>query len=249
MVIKVIEEPAEVGFEKVALMDLEGTLTLGKRNVPEKANPNHMERILADEEIEGSQEIGYWSGIHLLAGKPPEKYFDRVEKWNKGEIDIDEFENLNLELWNNLLEEKDFENAEKFIEWYDDSSLNLRDKSKKLIDICNEAGCKVGIISHTSTSLSKLAAERLEADFVFPTWSFKYEEDKFARADMEKYAERKEHIVPELREAGVKKIIFFGNGKNDVKIAENSGQAYMINNKQEVNYEALKAFVGTLRRS
>lgn len=231
--------------EKVALLDLEGTLTHVKRKVPKNADPGHMEKILKGENLEGEVEIGYWTGIHLLAGETPEDYYERMKKWEKGETSVDEFENENLQQWNSLIEESDFETAEEFLEWYNERFLNLRSKAQDLIENLQEKGYIIGIISHTSTSLSIHAAEKLEADFVVPTWNFNFEEERFARAGMTKYAEEKSHILPELEDEDVEKVIFYGNGNNDTKIAEKVSKGFLVDNKQEVNYSSKECFTGS----
>jgi phosphoserine phosphatase len=249
-VVKITELVSEQNIEeldgkKVAFMDLEGTLTYPKRKVPKNADPEHMRRLLDGEELEGEVEIGYWTGIHLLEGETPEEYHDRWDKWKNGDITVNEFENENTRMWNNLVEESDFNTAEEFLEWYNESFLNLRGNAKELIDILEEKGYTTALISHTSTSLCLHAAEKLGIDFVVPTWSFSFEDGKFTRADMEKYAEEKSHIIEELEELDTEEVIFFGNGQNDVNIAEKADKGYLVENKEDVNYSNINAFTAS----
>lgn len=235
----------ELDRKKLAFMDLEGTLTYSKRKVPRNPDPEDMQRILNGEEIEGEVEIGYWTGLHLLEGETPEEYYDRMQKWKDGEITVDEFEKENTRKWNKLIEESDFETAEEFLEWYNESFLNLRDNAEELINLLNEKGYTTALISHTSTSLCLHAAEKLSIDFVVPTWSFRVEDGKFARADMEKYAEEKSHIIDDLKELDIDEVIFFGNGQNDVNIAERAERGFLVENREEVNYSDVEAFTGS----
>ena len=242
--VNIVEDINSLDSKEIALMDLEGTLTPGNRDIPEDAGPDMMRNILDGKRPEGSSEVGYWSGIHLLGGEHPDKYFDRVEEWKNGETSLDEFEDKNLEIWNNLVEESDFGSAQEFLEWYNQGFLDLRSESQELVDLCHERGLDVGIISHTSTSLSKAAAEDLDAEYVFPSWTFKFNGEKFARPNMEKYAEDKSLLVPELRDTGVERIVFYGNAQNDIEIANRADEAYMIENKENVDYERVDAYSG-----
>jgi phosphoserine phosphatase len=246
--VEVVKEVEEIDVKKIALMDLEGTLTPGNRSIHENPDPEHMRRILNGEKLEGEQEVGYWSGIHLLGGETPGKYFERVEEWKDGEVTVDEFENENLRQWNSLLEESEFGTAENFIDWYNEKFLDLREKSQQLVDICHERGYLVGIISHTSTGLSKHAAEYLDVEYVIPSWTFKFEDGKFVRTEMRKYAEDKSHIVDQLRDAGTEHIIFYGNAENDIEIANRADEAYMVENREEVDYMNLNAFTGSFEQ-
>ena len=222
-----------------------GTLTSVKRSIPEDPDPEDMEKILAGENLEGDEEIGYWTGLHLLAEETPEKYLARWRKWREGNISTEEFESENTRLWNNLVEESEFESAEDFLEWYNEEFLNLREKARDLVELLQKKGYTTGIISHTSTSLSIHAAEKLEIDFVVPTWSFNFEDGKFGRSEMKKYAEEKSHIVDELESTGIDTVIFFGNGSNDVNIAESADRGFLVENKDCVDYESTDAFTGT----
>lgn len=241
----IVEDIDNIDSKEIALMDLEGTLTPGNRDIPEDAGPDVMKNILDGERPEGSSEVGYWSGLHLLGGEHPDDYFDRVEEWKNGETSLDDFEDRNLEIWNNLVEESDFDSAQEFLEWYNQGFLDLRSESQELVDLCHERGLDVGIISHTSTSLSEAAADELDAEYVFPSWIFKFNGDKFARSQMEKYAEDKSLLVPELRDAGVERIVFYGNAKNDIEIANKADEAYMVENKEGLDYETVDAYSGS----
>jgi len=112
---KVVDDVNDLSSDAVALMDLEGTLTYGKRKVPEKAEPIHMRKLLEGETLEGEVEIGYWSGIHLLSGEPPKSYFSRVRDWKDNEINTEEFEAKNLSLWNNMIQNSSFRTTEERI--------------------------------------------------------------------------------------------------------------------------------------
>lgn len=241
----IVEEIDNIDSKEIALMDLEGTLTAGNRDIPKDADSDTMKNILDGKSPEGSSEVGYWSGLHLLGGEHPEEYFDRVEEWKNGETSLDDFENRNLEIWNNLVEESEFNNAQALLEWYNQGFLDLRPESQELVDLCHERGLDVGIISHTSTSLSKAAADELDAEYVFPSWTFKFNGDKFARSQMEKYAKDKSKLIPELRSAGVEKIAFYGNAQNDVKIANRADEAYMVENKEDLDYGSVDAYSGS----
>lgn len=250
--IKITELVSEENIEilegkKVALMDLEGTLTHVKRQVPQNADPEHMKRILDGEDLEGEVEVGYWTGIHLLEGETPEEYYNRMQKWKNGEITVDEFENENTKKWNNLVEESDFDTAEEFLEWYNESFLNLRGNADELIAILDENEYTTALISHTSTSLCLHAAEKLGIDFVVPTWSFSFEEGRFTRTDMEKYAEEKSHIIVDMEDLGTEEVIFFGNGANDINIAEKADKGFLVENKEEVDYSNVDAFTGSFK--
>lgn len=226
-------------------MDLEGTLTPVKRKVPEDADSNDMRKVLKGEKLEGEYEIDYWSGIHLLAGESISKYSDRVEKWQNGELTRDEFEDENIRQWNNLVEGSEFETPEKFLEWYNEKFLDLRSNSGKLVELLKREGYKVGIITHTSTSLAIHAAEGLGGDFVVPTWDFDFEGGKFSKPEKAKYADDKSHIVKEMRAQGIQEIVFFGNGENDVEIAERADEAFMIENRDAVDYDSIDAVTGS----
>jgi phosphoserine phosphatase len=239
------ENIEDIAGKNVALMDLEGTLTHVKRSIPQGAEPEHMERILEGESLEGSEEIGYWTGIHLLAGEPPEEYLDRWRSWRKGDISTDEFEAENTSLWNDLVESSEFDSAEELLEWYNEKFLNLREEAPKFTEILQKKGYRTGIISHSSTSLSIHAAEKLGIDFVVPTWSFNFEDGRFVRSEMEKYAEEKSHIIDEIESTDVDTAVFFGNGSNDVNIAESADKGFLIENKDRVDYESVNAFTGT----
>lgn len=246
MVETVSEENIErLSAEKVALLDLEGTLTHVKRKVPGNADPEHMERILDGEKLDGEIEIGYWTGIHLLAGEPPEEYYKRMNRWKEGKLTTAEFEEENTRQWNNLVEKSDFETAEEFLNWYNESFLNLRESAGKLVSKLQQSGFTTGLISHTSTSLCLHAAEKIGADFVVPTWSFNFEDGRFTRADMEKYAEEKSHIVDDMENLEVQKVFFYGNGQNDVDIAGKADRGFLIENKAEVDYTNIDAFTGS----
>jgi phosphoserine phosphatase len=242
---EIVDNVEAIDSKRIALMDLEGTLTPGNRNIPENADRETMEAILRGESSDGSSEVGYWSGIHLLGGEHPEDYFGRVDDWKNGDTTLDEFENRNIEIWNNLVEESNFDSAQDLLEWYNQGFLDLRSESQELVELCHEKGLDVGIISHTSTSLSMAAAEELGAEYVFPSWKFNFDGDKFARVGMEEYAEDKSLLIPELREGDVEKIVFYGNAQNDVEIANKADEAYMVENKEKVNYEKVDGFTGS----
>lgn len=239
------ENIEKLSGEKIALLDLEGTLTYVKRKVPENAEPEHMRQILGGEKLEGEVEIGYWTGLHLLAGEPPEKYYERMKKWEGGKISDNEFEEENTRQWNSLVENSKFESAEELLDWYNESFLNLRSRSQDLVEMLQERGFVTGIISHTSTSLSLHAAEKLGADFVVPTWNFNFEKGEFTIPSMEKYAEEKSHIIGDMNGLDVAEVIFFGNGKNDVKIAEKANKGFLVNNKETVDYSDVEVFTGS----
>lgn len=245
---EIVDKVETIDSERIALMDLEGTLTSGNRNIPDNADSETMEAILEGARPEGSSEVGYWSGLHLLGGEHPEDYFDRVDEWKNGDTTLDKFEKKNLQIWNTLVEESDFENAKSFLEWYNQAFLDLRDQSQELVNLCHDRGLDVGIISHTSTSLSMTAAEELGVAFVFPSWQFNFEGDKFARADMEKYAEDKSRLTPELKDAGVEEILFYGNAENDIEIANKADEAYMVENKENLDYDQVDAFTGSFEQ-
>jgi|GEM_PF-2658481 hypothetical protein len=245
---EVIEGVNELSLDALAFMDLEGTLTYGKRKVPKKAEPIHMRKLLNDEALEGENEIGYWSGIHLLSGESPESYFSRVRDWKENEINKEEFEAKNLSLWDNMIENSSFKTAEEFIEWYNAKFLDLRDKAEKLVETCQNKGFETGIVSHTSTSLSKHAAEKLGLGYVFPTWTLKLDKNTFSSPEKTKYADEKSHILNDLKQAGVEQIVFFGNGENDVNIAQQADKSYMIKNREEVDYANTDAFTGNFEQ-
>lgn len=245
---KVVDNMKDISSDAVALMDLEGTLTYGKRKVPEKAEPIHMRKLLEGETSEGEVEIGYWSGIHLLSGEPPKSYFSRVRDWKDNEINTEEFETKNLSLWNNMIQNSSFRTTGEFIEWYNTRFLDLRDKAEKLIEMCQSKGFETGIVSHTSTSLSKHAAQKLGIEYVFPTWMLEFDEDGFSSPEKTKYAEEKSHLLEDLKQTGVEQIVFFGNGENDVNIAQQADKSYMVENREEVDYMNLNAFTGSFEQ-
>lgn len=230
--------------EKVVLMDLEGTLTAEDMYVPRDPNPEHVYRVFDGEEFEVRTNLGYWSGLHLLAGEKPAEYFKRVDRWRNGQITRDEFEEKNIDLMNKLIGRTDKNSAEEVIEWYNREFLNLRDGSKELVELFKEQGYTTGIISHTSQSLSVRAAEELGIDFVVPTWIFETEYGEFSYVKKTKYAEDKSVIVDELKQNGVKDISFIGNGKNDISIAEEADNSYMIENKDGLRYKDIDAGTG-----
>lgn len=226
-------------------MDVEGTLTPGDRHVPEDPKPEHVYKIFEGKNFEVKTELGYWSGLHLLAGEKPSDYFERVQKWWNGQISREEFEEENIERLNSLLDQTDHETAQDLVKWYNQGFLNLRDRSKELVKLLKDSGFKVGILSHTSESLSAEAAEELDADFVVPSWTFMFSEGRFEFIEKEVYAEDKSQVVEEMENAGVSRILFIGNGDNDVNIAEEADESYMVENHEEVDYRNLDAFTGS----
>ncbi|MFB6115713.1 MAG: HAD family hydrolase [Candidatus Nanohalobium sp.] len=230
--------------EKVVLLDVEGTVTPGNRHVPQNPRPDHVYQMFQGETFEVKTDLGYWSGLHLLAGERPEEYFRRVDKWWNGQKSREEFEEENIQQLNDLLEKTDHETAEDLVEWYNKSFLNLRENSRDVVDIFHEAGYKVGMLSHTSESLSKTAGRELGADFVVPSWTFKFENGRFEFIEKEVYAEDKSEVVDEMEEAGVKEIVFVGNGKNDIEISNEAEKAYMVENENDVDYDEIEAYTG-----
>jgi len=242
--------PEEKGFEslegeKVALMDLEGTLTTGDKYVPRDPNPEHVYRLFDGEEFQVKTNLGYWSGLHLLAGERPAEYFKRVDRWKNGQISREEFEEKNIELMNKLIGRTESNTAEELIEWYNGQFLDLREQSMEIVDAFKDKGYKTAIISHTSQSLSERAAEALGIDFVVPTWKFRTEHGKFSYVDKTVYADDKSEILNHLRQNGVKEIAFVGNGKNDIDIAEKADMSYMIENKDGIRYKDIDAETGS----
>ncbi len=242
--------PSEKDFEtlqgeKVVLMDLEGTLTAEDMYVPRDPNPEHVYRVFDGEDFEVHTNLGYWSGLHLLAGERPAEYFKRVDRWRNGQISREEFEEENINHLNKLIGRTDNSSAEEVIKWYNKQFLNLRDSAEELIQLFREKGFATGIISHTSQSLSVRAAEQLGIDFVVPTWRFETEYGEFSYVNKTKYAEDKSEIIDELKENGAEEIFFIGNGKNDIDIAEEADNSYMVENKDGLRYKDIDAGTGS----
>ncbi|AOV94452.1 hypothetical protein AQV86_00830 [Nanohaloarchaea archaeon SG9] len=233
--------------EKVVLVDVEGTVTPGGRHVPKNPRPEHVYQVFEGETFEVKTDLGYWSGLHLLAGERPSEYFQRVDKWWNGQITREEFEEKNVNQLNQLLDRSDHETAQDLVEWYNRSFLNLREKSPELVKAFHSEEFSVGVLSHTSESLSITAAEQLDADFVVPSWTFQFEEGRFEFIEKEIYADDKSEVVDEMKEAGVEEIYFVGNGENDIDICERADQAFMIENKEQINYEQLDADSGEFK--
>ena len=231
--------------KKVVLLDVEGTVTPGDRHVPKNPRPEHVYQVFEGESFEVKTDLGYWSGLHLLAGEKPAEYFQRVDKWWNGQISREEFEEENVSQLNELLDQSDHETAQDLVEWYNNSFLNLRERSPELVKAFDKEGYTVGIISHTSESLSMTAAENLGADFVVPSWTFQFEEGRFEFIEKDVYADDKSEVIEEMRDAGVDKIMFVGNGENDIDICERADKAFMVENKEQVNYERLEAESGS----
>lgn len=229
----------------MVLIDVEGTVTPGDRHVPQNPRPEHVYQIFDGETFEVKTDLGYWSGLHLLAGETPSEYFERVDKWWNGQISREKFEEKNVEQLNQLLDQSDHETAEDLVEWYNNSFLDLREASPEMVEIFHEAGYKVGMLSHTSESLSETAAEQLDADFVVPSWTFQFEGGRFEFIEKKIYADDKSEVIGEMKDAGVEEIAFVGNGENDIDICEKSGKAYMIENKEQINYERVDADTGS----
>lgn len=234
----------ELEKEKIVLMDLEGTLTPGEMYVPRDPDPEHIYRVFDGENFEVKTDLGYWSGLHLLAGEKPSEYFQRVDRWRNDQISREQFEEENTRILNKLIRRTDNDTAEEVIEWYNSEFLNLRTQANDLVKLFDEAGYKTGIISHTSQSLSIRAAEALGIDFVVPTWRFDIEGGKFNYIEKTVYADDKSEITDNLKDANVEEIVFIGNGKNDVDIAEEADRGFMIENKDGVRYKDLNAKTG-----
>lgn len=207
-----------------------------------------MRQILDGETLDGDVEIGYWTGIHLLGEEPPEKYRERWRKWRKDDISDDRFETENIRQWNATVEKSEFETAEKFLEWYNESFLNLRQDSDQLIELLREQGYVIGLISHTSTSLCLHASEKLGTDFVVPTWSFTFDQERFSRTEKEKYGDQKSHIIDDIHQIEFEQVTFFGNGQNDVEIAEEADQGFLVENRDKVNYSDVNAFTASFKQ-
>lgn len=234
--------------EKVALLDVEGTLTPGNRKVPRDPNPEHVYQIFEGEDLEVKTDLGYWSGLHLLAGEQPTEYFKRVDRWRNDQISSEEFESENMRLLNRLVDRSEHESAEQLLSWYNNTFLNLREDSQDLVNYLKEAGYVIGIISHTSQSLSRVTAEKVGADFVVPTWKFKIHDGRFETVEKSVYADDKSEAVERLREAGAEHLVFVGNGKNDAEIANSADESYMIENQDEVKYRHIDAITGTFNQ-
>jgi phosphoserine phosphatase len=230
--------------EKVVLLDVEGTITPGDRHVPQNPRPEHVYQMFDGKNFKVKTDLGYWSGLHLLAGEKPEEYFRRVDKWWNGRLSREEFEQKNVQQLNKLLDQTDHETAEDLVRWYNRSFLNLREESYDLVEAFEEVGFQVGIISHTSKSLSRTAAEELGADFVIPSWHFKFDGGRFQFIEKEIYAEDKSKAFEEMKDVGIEKVAFIGNGANDVEIAEKSEEAFMVENHEEVEYDEVDAETG-----
>lgn len=231
--------------KKVVLLDVEGTVTPGDHHVPQNPRPEHVYQVFEGESFEVKTDLGYWSGLHLLAGERPSEYFKRVDKWWNGQISREEFEEKNVRQLNELLDQSDHETAQDLVEWYNNSFLDLREKSPELVKAFQDAGFSVGILSHTSESLSMTAAENLGADFVVPSWTFQFEGGRFEFIEKEVYADDKSEVVDEMKEAGVTSMMFVGNGENDIEICERCDKAFMVENKEQVNYEDVDAETGS----
>ena len=233
--------------EKIVLMDVEGTLTPDDKHVPSNPRPEHVYKIFEGESFEVKTSLGYWSGLHLLAGEQPSEYFQRVEKWWEGLKTHEEFEEENVKKLNRLLDRTDHDTAQDLVKWYNKSFLDLRKQSQELVDLFKERGYTVGIISHTSQSLSRKAAEELGADFVVPAWRFRFEEGEFEFIEKEIYADDKSQALEELKNAGAKEVVFVGNGENDIEIADRADKAFMIENEEQVHYEKIDAETGDFK--
>ena len=239
----IVRSPEDLESDRLALMDLEGTLTPVKRRIPGNADTDELLKVLEGETLEEAQEIGYWSGLNFLGGERPEEYFERVEDWKSGESSFEQFEARNVELWNSFLEESDFKTAKELVEWYNKKFLNLRLDADKLVNYCQEKGLETGIITHTSTSMALEAAVELGADFVVETWSFNFEGNKFDFTEYKDYALDKNKLIEEIEDQK-EFVAFFGNGQNDIEIAGNADKAFMIENREEIDYEKVDAFTG-----
>lgn len=225
----------------VLLLDVEGTVTKEDKHVPQDPRPEHVYQMFEGENFEVKTDLGYWSGLHLLAGERPSEYFERVDKWWNGVISREEFEEKNVSQLNELLSQTDHETAEDLVEWYNRSFLDLRQDSYELVKIFQDQGFRVGMISHTSESLSVRAAQELGADFVVPSWRFRFSDGRFEFIEKKIYAEDKSEVVDEMEDAGVNRIAFIGNGGNDVRIAEEADRGYMVDNKEELDYSEIDA--------
>ena len=242
---KTVERPSTIETRKIAVFDLEGTLTHKKRRVPADAGQETMMKILEEgERPEGSHKVGYWSGINLLGGEHPEAYFERVEKWENLELSDEQYEAENIQKWREAMEFVGIEQPEAFIDWYNKKFLDLRKESRELVEACASKGFKTAILSHTSTGLSLEAAERLGIDYVFPSWSFNVEGGEFRRPGSTEYAEKKGRLLEDLRRGNPEEVWFIGNGKNDFGIANRADRAFMITN-QNIDYSEVEAFKGS----
>ncbi|MFB6180418.1 MAG: HAD family hydrolase [Candidatus Nanohalobium sp.] len=241
-----VEDFKALKGEKVVLMDVEGTLTPDSPGVPEDPRPEHVYQLFEeDESFEVETDLGYWSGLNLLAGEKPSDYFERVKAWWSDEITHEEFEEENVERLNSLLDRTDHSTAQELLEWYNKSFLNLRPRSEELVHFFQDKGFKTGIVSHTSKSLSVTAAERLEADFVVPSWTFKFKDGRFRFIEKRPYSHDKALVVDEMNEAGVKEVWFVGNGENDVSAAEAADEGFMVENVDKIDYCGIDAFSGS----
>jgi phosphoserine phosphatase len=230
--------------EKIVLMDVEGTLTPDDKHVPENPDPEHVYKVFEGESFEVKTSLGYWSGLHLLAGEQPSEYFQRVEKWWEGLKTHEEFEKENVRRLNQLLERTDHDTAQELVKWYNKSFLDLRPMSQELVKAFQDSGYTTGVISHTSQSLSCKAAEELGIDFVVPAWRFNFSEGEFEFIEKEIYADDKSEALDELKNAGADEVVFVGNGQNDVEIADRADKSFMVENEQQVHYEKIDAETG-----
>ena len=243
----IVRKPEDLESDRLALMDLEGTLTAVKRRIPENSDNDELLKVLEGETLEEAQEIGYWSGLNFLGGERPEEYFERVEDWKSGNSSFEQFEAKNVELWNSFLEESDFKTAKDLVGWYNKKFLNLRLDADKLVNYCKEQGLETGIITHTSTSLALEAAVELDADFVVETWSFNFEGDKFDFTEYKDYALDKNKLIEEIEDQQ-EFVAFFVNGKNDIEIADNADEAFIVENREELDYSEVDAFTGSFQQ-
>lgn len=196
--------------------------------------PESLEQLLKSITVRNGTRVGYWSGLNSLSGIS-------VEKYHK----LDEFKLFRSDL-NYFVQESSYSTAEGLVKDFNQGFLNLRDKARELVQEGKEKGYEPIILSHASTSYSIEAAKRLQIPKVVRTLEIKYKNKMFDRICFSALG-RDKNAVKEIFDG--EELIFIGNGRNDISLAESLENSFLIENKPYINYENLVTRSGSFNQA
>jgi len=209
-------------YTKVAMFDLEGTLT-----------------------VNGKQ--GSWQALHRAFGVPPEEDRELYRRYHDGEIDFETWNRKVMELWHKHSEQGP---TKEFLERFFDGRLEVREGSKELVEDMHDNGFFTVLVSGALDMYSQRGAEAFDMHRHADTIDLVFEDGVAVDLWFAEYDRQgKEALLERIRQENdhIREIWAFGNGRNDIGMVEAADRSFMVPSADKVEYENLeKPFVGDL---
>jgi HAD superfamily phosphoserine phosphatase-like hydrolase len=118
----------------------------------------------------------------------------------------------------------------------------FRETAHDLVEELQEQGFYTVLLSGAPDGYTRPAAEHLGVDEHVDSVSLVYEDGEVVAADFNEYKTDKTSVLDDLDD---EEVWFFGNGYNDVGMAEAADRSFMVPNK-DIDYDAVADHVGSL---